>query len=121
MLQNDFFKIIEFQQEEHSLQAILELDPGHRIFEGHFPGQPVLPGVCMMQMQKELLQKALGKKTRLVKADHAKFLSMIDPRVNRQVKAHIRFDNHADGTINLNGSFAQDETVFFKYKAVFAE
>ena len=28
----------------------VEIDPTHPIFEGHFPDQPVLPGVCMVQI-----------------------------------------------------------------------
>lgn len=120
MLENNFFKIIEFRQDEHSLHAVLELDPLHKIFEGHFPGQPVVPGVCMMQMQKELLEKAMGRKANLLRADHAKFLSMIDPRINRLIAAQIQFSLNADDTIGLIGSFIQEEIVFFKFKAVFA-
>ena len=119
MLQNDFFTLLEFRQSEHSIHATLELDPAHKIFEGHFPGQPVVPGVCMMQMQKELLEKAIGRKTSLRKADHAKFLSMIDPRVDRLITAQIQFTRNGNDTINLSGSFMQGEIVFFKYKALF--
>ena len=118
MLQNDFFNILEFKQEADSIEASLELNPSHKIFEGHFPDQPVVPGVCMMQMQKELLEKAMGRKTNLRKADHAKFLSMIDPGVNRLITAHIQFVRN-DDTINLTGSFTQGEIVFFKYRSIF--
>ena len=44
MLLDDFFKIINLQQKENTFKAELEINAAHKIFEGHFPGQPVTPG-----------------------------------------------------------------------------
>ena len=65
MLAGDFFYIRSLQAEGISVVALLEINPLHKIFKGHFPGQPVVPGVCMLQMGREILEKALGQSTRL--------------------------------------------------------
>ena len=33
------------------------LNPQHVIYNGHFPQQPVVPGVCMLQIIKECIEK----------------------------------------------------------------
>src|SRR6187402_3586393 len=62
----------------------------HPVFEGHFPGRPVVPGVCMMQTIQELLERLLGKKVTLKKAASMKFLNMIDPTTNPQVEITLQ-------------------------------
>jgi 3-hydroxyacyl-[acyl-carrier-protein] dehydratase len=41
---------------------------------------PIVPGVCMMQMAKELIEFRYGKKTRIIKAANLKFLSILNPQ-----------------------------------------
>ncbi|MDR0605106.1 MAG: hypothetical protein LBG80_12460 [Bacteroidales bacterium] len=36
----------------------VKLNCNHKIFSGHFPDNPILPGVCALQIAKELLQKS---------------------------------------------------------------
>ena len=50
MLMNDFYTISDLQTEEFSISCKATFNKDHDIFNGHFPGQPVVPGVCMMQM-----------------------------------------------------------------------
>ena len=47
MLLNDFFTINETVRSETEIWAELLINSNHIIFEGHFPNQPVVPGVCM--------------------------------------------------------------------------
>ena len=45
MLLENFYKIIHIKEREDGKQAIeIELNPGHMLYQGHFPGQPVVPG-----------------------------------------------------------------------------
>jgi 3-hydroxyacyl-[acyl-carrier-protein] dehydratase len=63
MLQPDFYSFIRIVSNgSSSLEASFLLNPKHAIFAGHFPGQPVVPGVCMLQIIKEGLEQALDKK-----------------------------------------------------------
>ena len=68
MLLNDFFTISDKVTSETEIWAELFINANHKIFEGHFPIQPVVPGVCMMQMVKEILEQVIGKETNLVQA-----------------------------------------------------
>ena len=56
MLKDSLYRILNISGENNAIEAIIELDEHHDIFKGHFPGQPVLPGVCMLQITKEILE-----------------------------------------------------------------
>ena len=45
MLLENFYKIIHRKEREDGKREIeIELNPGHALYQGHFPGQPVAPG-----------------------------------------------------------------------------
>jgi len=37
----------------------VQLDASHFIYQAHFPGEPITPGVCIIQIAKELLEDCL--------------------------------------------------------------
>ena len=57
----------------------LLLDPECFIYKAHFPGQPITPGVCIVQTAKELLEEMTGKALDIVFAKNVKFLSVVTP------------------------------------------
>ena len=60
MILKDFYKILGRSGPETEVNPAgmtiekyrfsLELNPEHPVYEGHFPGNPVVPGVCQVQM-----------------------------------------------------------------------
>ncbi len=48
-------------------------------FAGHFPDQPVLPGVCLIQAVLSTAEKALGRNLELAEIVLAKFFSVSQP------------------------------------------
>ena len=48
-------------------------------FKGHFPGQPVVPGVIQLQIIKELMEQTLNQKLMLAQMSFAKYLQAILP------------------------------------------
>lgn len=49
------------------------------IYRAHFPERPVTPGVCIIQLAAELLERQLGTPLQLGTVVNAKYLSVIDP------------------------------------------
>jgi 3-hydroxyacyl-[acyl-carrier-protein] dehydratase len=119
MLHGDFYTASDVNVEGNGLKAILNLNVNHKIFEGHFPGHPVVPGVCMMQMVKDMLELQLLRETRLEKASTMKFLNMINPEVNNRVKIELKQSIAEDGKINVDAQLVGESLVFFKFKGVF--
>ncbi len=119
MLLNDFFTIENKASSATEISAALVINAEHKIFEGHFPNQPVVPGVCMMQMVKEILELVVGKATRLAEAVDMKFLAIIDPQRNNLIQANITYDAAENGAIKVTASLFKDELVHFKFKGQF--
>ncbi len=119
MLLNNFFTITDTVSSATEIWAELFINADHKIFEGHFPDQPIVPGVCMMQMVKEILEQVIGKKTNLVKAAEMKFLAVINPLENNLINASIKYTLDETGAINITASLFKDELVHFKFKGQF--
>jgi 3-hydroxymyristoyl/3-hydroxydecanoyl-(acyl carrier protein) dehydratases len=119
MLAGNLYTILETQQTENSFAALLALNAAHPIFEGHFPGQPVMPGVCMMQTIQELLEKGLQRKLLLQKAANMKFLVMINPVVQPQVSTELQYTLQDDGTVKTTAVIKSETTVFMKFQGTF--
>jgi len=117
ILLNDFFTINDTVISETEIWAELHINSGHTIFEGHFPSQPVVPGVCMMQMIKEIQESVIGKETNLVQAADMKFLAVINPLENNLIHASIKYAADETGAINIVASLFKEDLVYFKCKA----
>lgn len=118
MLANNFYTISDLTNEEGSVKAELVIDADHKIFEGHFPGQPVTPGVCMMQIVKEITETVIGVPTQLIRADEMKFLSIIDPQKNNRIVANIKYTITED-KVSVVAALLKDTITHFKFKGSF--
>jgi 3-hydroxyacyl-[acyl-carrier-protein] dehydratase len=115
MLVNDLFIIDDWQPGDGLVKAILRINWGHPIFEGHFPGRPVVPGACLLQIVKELVSLALGDEIRLIRADQIKFISMIGPDEDETVWMNLTWNERLQ--VTAEGTHAGD--VCFRFKGSF--
>lgn len=119
---NDLFTINQIDHKDNSITALLGIDTESEILKGHFPGHPVVPGACMVQIVKEVLEAALKTTLRLKKADQLKFMCLIDPTaLNGNVQLDIDYRLEEDNTVYAAGKLTDGETVCFKLQGTFQE
>ncbi len=88
------------------------LNKEHRIYQGHFPQQPVVPGVCMIQMIRELAEQAAGRTLMYSGISNIKFLSVVDPTINSNLIIKLALDPVEDGGYSVKASIEfTDKTV----------
>jgi 3-hydroxyacyl-[acyl-carrier-protein] dehydratase len=92
--------------------ATVRLLPDSPIYQGHFPGYPITPGVCLVEIAVELMREMAGqaghdaqkqmaghdgqgKKIRFVGAKNIKFTSPVIP----DGKTPLRFNLSGEGSI----------------------
>ena len=84
--------------------ATVRLLPGSPVYEGHFPGYPITPGVCLVEIALELMGERAGRKVRLVAAKNIKFTSPVLPSEG----VELRFDFSGEGSDRAAEVFAGD-------------
>ncbi len=65
-------------------------DPGFRGFEGHFEGNPIVPGVCMTELARVHAETVLGQALRTKKIGQCRFRSPILAGMTADCKLTIR-------------------------------
>ncbi len=118
MLLNDFFYLHSLKQQDQIL-ADLSLNVNHPIFRGHFPHQPIVPGVCMIQIIRELLEQSFNRPLQLKKAANIKFVAFIDPGQNPEIQATISTQPQ-EGGLKVKASLHGKDQVFFKFSGHFS-
>lgn len=80
-LKNNLYTIAHKQLEEGYSGSLYELEliPSSVIYQAHFPGEPITPGVCIVQMGKELVEDALQQELHVSYVKNVKFLSILTP------------------------------------------
>ncbi len=121
MLLPGFYKIKEFEISESQIRAVIRLNPDHEVYKGHFPGQPVVPGVVQLQIIKELLEKGLKKKLLISKIISAKYYSMITPDDMPVLEISIQLKYIKTGEYKIIAQISQEETFFTKVRAIFTD
>lgn len=69
------------------LSALVHLNAEHEIYRAHFPGSPITPGVCIIQMAVEIFRDLSDKQLKVTEVRDAKFLSPVVPG-----QSALRFD-----------------------------
>lgn len=118
MLIEGLYTTESFNTNEEGISAQIKLNPKHEIFKGHFPGKPIMPGVCMIQIIKELTEKSLGKDLFLSVASNVKFMAIINPETDPVLLIDINL-SEIDGLFKVKSTTIFGETVALKLSATF--
>lgn len=62
-----------------ALEFVWIVPRNHLAFDGHFPGQPILPGVVLLDQVIQLAQQAVQHSVDAWEIGYAKFLSTVGP------------------------------------------
>ena len=102
-LKNNLYKIISKEEVNSIFNYTVELNPSCVIYQAHFPGEPITPGVCIVQIGKEVIedllleQSSASRRLEIIKAKNIKFLSVISlnetPILTYQVRKLVFSDD----------------------------
>ena len=119
MLINDFFHITNKSESENGILFNIKLNKDHKIYEGHFPEQPIAPGVCLAQIVKELCENHLANDLKMISSRNMKFMAVLDPTKDENVAVTIKLKED-EGVFSVKAICNNETTSFFKIDAKYS-
>lgn len=113
MLLKDFYTVNTLETVENKTTATITINKNHEVFKGHFPGKPVTPGVCMMQIIKEITETVVSKKLFMTSSSNVKFMAIINPEETPDLELAITITGTDDG-YKIKNSSKFNDTVALK-------
>jgi 3-hydroxyacyl-[acyl-carrier-protein] dehydratase len=114
-LLNEYYSIDSRTVEGDDTLFGITLLPDYCAYEGHFPGNPVSPGVCNIQMIKECAVLLTGKQLFLGTISQCKWSAVMSPQTtpHLQLRMHV---NQTEGSYKVNASIYDSATIYIEFK-----
>ena len=119
MLLKDFYKVTNLAVADGSATAHITINKNHDVFKGHFPGNPVTPGVCMMQIIKELTEQVVNEQLFMQSSNNVKVMAIRKPEGNPDLVLTLDISEDDDGNFKVKNVTKFDETVALKLSTTF--
>ena len=120
MLLKDFYKVVSLEKNDsQKYVAIIFVNESHEVFKGHFPGNPIMPGVCMMQIIKELTEQITNSSLVMQSLSNVKFMALINPFVTPELRLELDIITTEDGLVKVKNTSYFNETVALKLSSVY--
>jgi 3-hydroxyacyl-[acyl-carrier-protein] dehydratase len=100
------------------ITAEISLNASHDIYNGHFPGAPVTPGVVQLEIVKEILQVSLERKLKMKAMRTCKFLQIINPLETTSLTISVKFTESE--LLEVIASGQNSEYTFFKAQLAYS-
>lgn len=110
--------MLQASDNESGFTTTIQLNTNHIIYSGHFPDQPVTPGVIQMQIVHELLENHFSRKLKLITMPGCKFLKILNPNKASQIDVVIVV-NRIDELLNIKAWGKNEADIFFKLNSIY--
>jgi len=112
------FRVVDERADRDTVRFTLVVPEDCPFFEGHFPGQPVLPAIGQLAMLEVLLRRTVGSSVVLSGVDGFKLSRQILPGDRVEIRVEVRraageadFVVRRDGNPVSRGTLRMAETV----------
>lgn len=103
---------------EDGCSYTISLNPEHQIYKVHFPGLPITPGVCIVQIAVELLELCTGRQLQIDVLKNVKFLNVISPNEVQHLTYELKKVNTEGLLTTAQVTVKTDSTVYSKISIV---
>lgn len=120
MVLENFYSITSQEKmDENRFSFDILINNNHRIFEGHFPNNPIMPGVCMMQITKEITEDLTSSTLFMRKCSNVKFTAIINPEINQKLNLQIVISMEENGDVKVKNITKFEDTIALKLTAYY--
>jgi len=115
---NGFYHIESQTIEGDETIFYFTLLPDFCAYKGHFPGNPVAPGVCSIQMIKACAERMTGKQLFLGYIAQCRFSAILTPETMPQLRLHMNL-SETDDLIHVKAIVCNNSKAYIEFKGEF--
>ena len=121
-LLNKFFTVLHEERiTSNDAVYLCELKADCDVYAGHFPGNPVSPGVCNIEMIRECAELLTGRDLAISTIKQFRLTAVASPSVCPKVDVKVNVAAAEDGaSYAVVASIADAETSYMELKGTFA-
>ncbi|MFB9078157.1 3-hydroxyacyl-ACP dehydratase [Flavobacterium procerum] len=120
MVLKDFYKVLsEEKTSDTKYNFRILVNAKHEVFNGHFPGNPIMPGVCMIQIIKELTESVTKSSLFIQTLTNVKFMALINPNVTPELVLELDITTTEDDLVKVKNTTYFNETIALKLSNVY--
>jgi 3-hydroxyacyl-[acyl-carrier-protein] dehydratase len=120
MILQDFYKVLsEEKVSDSKYNVTILVNEKHEVFKGHFPGNPIMPGVCMIQIIKELTEKFTNESLLIQTLTNVKFMALINPEATPELRLELDITLNEDNLVKVKNTTYFNDTTALKLSTVF--
>lgn len=115
LLSNRYFAVEGQQHAEGGAHFHVRLLGDCDVYRGHFPGNPVSPGVCNIEMIRECFAMTVGGAPRIHTIDRCRFTAVASPVKSPELDIDMEW-TVADGAYHLVATLKDGEQQYLDFK-----
>lgn len=119
MLINDLFKIENIEKKDNVINSKVTINAANHIFDGHFPNNPITPGVVQIQLAKEILELHYNKTFKLNTIGRCRFVAILNPAENPTIEVSLTIVETEEG-LKVNALGKNEANSYFKFSATYS-
>lgn len=114
-LKDNFYRLENIRNEgEHRLFSITLL-PDCELYRGHFPGNPVCPGVCSIEMIRQCAEYLMGSPLFIRSIKQCRFTAILSPLNCRELTIDVSLSS-AEDSIIVTARIYDERDVYVEFK-----
>ena len=95
----------------------VSLNPGCRVYEGHFPGKPVSPGVCNIEMVRQCAERIHQRALRIRRIKQCRMTTLMAPHSHPQADVTVEMHPQEAGSYRLTAAIGEGSATWLTLKA----
>ncbi|MBQ7448986.1 MAG: hypothetical protein IJS73_04170 [Paludibacteraceae bacterium] len=86
------------------------------VYKGHFPDEPISPGVCNVQMMRECAEQVVGHKLPISTLSKCRFVKLISPTLYPEIQIVIDIISTTETEVKWAAKICSKDTVLQEMK-----
>ncbi len=115
-IENEFFRIVDIQKtDDNNAVFKIGLIPECKVYEGHFPGNPICPGVFNIETIKECTEILSGRTLRIKDVKQCRFTSLLTPANRDIISVKISTSESENGLV-VQATISDSSNSYVEFK-----